>query len=112
MRCRPVRTGPDRITEENQDVAAQPELHDHPARGGGSVAACHEHGGSGGSRRRGRGAGLEDIAAPRCFEIPVFHDDQHGTAIVVLAVMINALKVVGKELAVADAVADAVRKQA
>lgn len=52
------------------------------------------------------GINLEDIAAPRCFEIeerlkqeldiPVFHDDQHGTAIVVLAGIINALKVVGK----------------
>lgn len=52
------------------------------------------------------GINLEDIAAPRCFEIekrlreslaiPVFHDDQHGTAIVVLAGLINALKVVGK----------------
>ena len=52
---------------------------------------------------------LEDIAAPRCFEveerlkaeldIPVFHDDQHGTAVVVLAGIINAMKVVGKELA-------------
>ena len=50
---------------------------------------------------------LEDISAPRCFEIeerlkaaldiPVFHDDQHGTAIVVLAGIINALKVVGKQ---------------
>jgi malate dehydrogenase (oxaloacetate-decarboxylating) len=54
------------------------------------------------------GINLEDIAAPRCFEveerlrqvlsIPVFHDDQHGTAIVVLAALLNALKVVGKEL--------------
>ena len=54
------------------------------------------------------GINLEDIAAPRCFEverrlkeicdIPVFHDDQHGTAIVVAAAMINALKVVGKEM--------------
>lgn len=54
------------------------------------------------------GVNLEDIAAPRCFEIearlraeldiPVFHDDQHGTAIVVLAALINALKVVGKDL--------------
>ena len=53
------------------------------------------------------GINLEDIAAPRCFEIeerldkmldiPVFHDDQHGTAIVVLAGIINALKVVGKQ---------------
>ena len=53
------------------------------------------------------GINLEDISAPRCFEIeerlketldiPVFHDDQHGTAIVVLAGVINALKVVGKE---------------
>jgi malate dehydrogenase (oxaloacetate-decarboxylating) len=52
------------------------------------------------------GINLEDISAPRCFEverrlgeeldIPVFHDDQHGTAIVVLAAMINALRVVGK----------------
>jgi malate dehydrogenase (oxaloacetate-decarboxylating) len=51
---------------------------------------------------------LEDIAAPQCFEIeerlkneldiPVFHDDQHGTAIVTLAGLINAMKVVGKEL--------------
>ncbi|HZG95053.1 MAG TPA: NAD-dependent malic enzyme [Mycobacteriales bacterium] len=54
------------------------------------------------------GINLEDIAAPRCFEverrlrasldIPVFHDDQHGTAIVVLAALTNALKVVGKQL--------------
>ena len=53
------------------------------------------------------GINLEDIAAPRCFEIetrlkelldiPVFHDDQHGTAIVVLAGIINALKVTGKK---------------
>jgi malate dehydrogenase (oxaloacetate-decarboxylating) len=55
------------------------------------------------------GINLEDIAAPRCFEIearlremldiPVFHDDQHGTAIVVLAALTNALRVVGKSLA-------------
>jgi len=54
------------------------------------------------------GINLEDISAPRCFEIearlreeldiPVFHDDQHGTAIVVLAALINALKVVGKKI--------------
>ena len=54
------------------------------------------------------GINLEDIAAPRCFEIekrlkaemniPVFHDDQHGTAIVVLAGLINSLKLVGKEI--------------
>ncbi|CAN5350206.1 malate oxidoreductase [soil metagenome] len=54
------------------------------------------------------GINLEDISAPRCFEIenrlkktldiPVFHDDQHGTAVVVLAATINALKVVGKKL--------------
>ena len=53
------------------------------------------------------GINLEDIAAPRCFEIerklkekcdiPIFHDDQHGTAIVVLAGLLNALKVVGKK---------------
>lgn len=53
------------------------------------------------------GVNLEDIAAPRCFEveaklkerldIPVFHDDQHGTAIVVLAGIINAMKVTGKK---------------
>jgi malate dehydrogenase (oxaloacetate-decarboxylating) len=58
---------------------------------------------------------LEDIAAPQCFEIedrlkaeldiPVFHDDQHGTAIVVLAGLINAMKVVGKELKDAKIVA-------
>ncbi len=55
------------------------------------------------------GINLEDISAPRCFEIedrlreeldiPVFHDDQHGTAVVVLAALHNALQVVGKELA-------------
>jgi malate dehydrogenase (oxaloacetate-decarboxylating) len=54
------------------------------------------------------GINLEDIAAPRCFEIeerlkneldiPVFHDDQHGTAIVVLAALINALKIVKKSI--------------
>lgn len=54
------------------------------------------------------GINLEDIAAPRCFEIerrlkeicdvPVFHDDQHGTAIVVAAALLNALKVVGKKI--------------
>ncbi|MBQ6012670.1 MAG: NAD-dependent malic enzyme, partial [Firmicutes bacterium] len=54
------------------------------------------------------GINLEDISAPRCFEIedrlkktldiPVFHDDQHGTAVITLAAMINALKVVGKKL--------------
>jgi len=54
------------------------------------------------------GINLEDISAPRCFEIerrlkeecdiPIFHDDQHGTAIVVLAAMINAIKIVGKEM--------------
>jgi malate dehydrogenase (oxaloacetate-decarboxylating) len=54
------------------------------------------------------GINLEDIAAPRCFEIeqrlrasldiPVFHDDQHGTAIVVLAALLNALRVVNKDL--------------
>jgi malate dehydrogenase (oxaloacetate-decarboxylating) len=55
------------------------------------------------------GVNLEDIAAPRCFEIeerlrkeldiPVFHDDQHGTAVVVLAALLNALRVVGKRMA-------------
>ena len=54
------------------------------------------------------GINLEDIAAPRCFEIeeklkercdiPIFHDDQHGTAIIALAGILNALKVVGKDL--------------
>ncbi|MDT4968109.1 MAG: hypothetical protein QOJ64_2846 [Acidobacteriota bacterium] len=54
------------------------------------------------------GINLEDISAPRCFEIedrlkeeldiPVFHDDQHGTAVVVLAALINALKLVGKKM--------------
>ena len=54
------------------------------------------------------GINLEDIAAPRCFEIeerlrerldiPVFHDDQHGTAVVVLAALFNALRVVGKRI--------------
>ena len=54
------------------------------------------------------GVNLEDIAAPRCFEIerrlqeicdiPIFHDDQHGTAVVVGAALLNALKVVGKQI--------------
>ena len=54
------------------------------------------------------GVNLEDISAPRCFEIerklkaccdiPIFHDDQHGTAVVCLAAMLNALKVTGKKL--------------
>jgi malate dehydrogenase (oxaloacetate-decarboxylating) len=54
------------------------------------------------------GINLEDISAPRCFEIerrlraeldiPVFHDDQHGTAIVVLAALLNALRIVGKRV--------------
>ncbi len=54
------------------------------------------------------GVNLEDIAAPRCFEIerrlkercdiPIFHDDQHGTAVVTLAALINALKIVGKNM--------------
>src|SRR5438093_2787350 len=53
------------------------------------------------------GINLEDISAPRCFDIedrlkgeidiPVFHDDQHGTAVVVMAALFNALKIVGKE---------------
>ena len=54
------------------------------------------------------GINLEDIASPKCFEvearlekeldIPVFHDDQHGTAVVVTAALLNALKVVGKKI--------------
>jgi malate dehydrogenase (oxaloacetate-decarboxylating) len=54
------------------------------------------------------GINLEDIAAPRCFEIerklkekcdiPIFHDDQHGTAVILLAAVINGLKVVGKKI--------------
>jgi Malic enzyme, NAD binding domain./Malic enzyme, N-terminal domain. len=54
------------------------------------------------------GINLEDIAAPRCFEIerrlkeecdiPIFHDDQHGTAVVTLAAMLNALKICGKDI--------------
>ncbi len=54
------------------------------------------------------GINLEDVSAPRCFQIeerlkqeldiPVFHDDQHGTAVVVLAALINALKIVGKKM--------------
>ena len=55
------------------------------------------------------GINLEDISAPRCFEIerklketlniPVFHDDQHGTAVIVLSGLLNALKIVGKDIA-------------
>jgi len=54
------------------------------------------------------GINLEDISAPRCFEIerrlkeecdiPIFHDDQHGTAVVTVAAMINALKLVNKKI--------------
>ncbi|MCR5223497.1 MAG: NAD-dependent malic enzyme [Lachnospiraceae bacterium] len=60
------------------------------------------------------GINLEDISAPRCFEIerklkercdiPIFHDDQHGTAVVVLSGLINALKVVGKQMSEISAV--------
>ncbi len=60
------------------------------------------------------GVNLEDISAPRCFEIerqlkkecdiPIFHDDQHGTAVVTLAAVINALRVVGKEIGSISAV--------
>ncbi len=60
------------------------------------------------------GINLEDISAPRCFEIerrlkeecdiPVFHDDQHGTAVVVLSAMLNALKLVNKDIADIEAV--------
>ena len=60
------------------------------------------------------GINLEDISAPRCFEIedrlralldiPVFHDDQHGTAIVALAALRSAARVVGKELGAMRAV--------
>lgn len=58
------------------------------------------------------GINLEDIAAPRCFEIekrlrekcdiPVFHDDQHGTAVIVAAALLNALKIVGKKIETAN----------
>ena len=60
------------------------------------------------------GINLEDICAPKCFEverrlkekldIPVFHDDQHGTAIVVAAALLNALKLAGKQLSAANIV--------
>ncbi|MGI5850129.1 MAG: NAD(P)-dependent malic enzyme [Christensenellales bacterium] len=60
------------------------------------------------------GINLEDIAAPRCFEIekklkercdiPIFHDDQHGTAVVVTAAMINAMKLTGRDLSKQEAV--------
>lgn len=60
------------------------------------------------------GINLEDIAAPRCFEIeeklkkmcdiPIFHDDQHGTAVVVSAALINATKIIGKDLGECKAV--------
>jgi malate dehydrogenase (oxaloacetate-decarboxylating) len=55
------------------------------------------------------GINLEDISAPRCFEIeqrlkdeldiPVFHDDQHGTAVVVMAALLNAVKLTGRDIA-------------
>lgn len=58
------------------------------------------------------GINLEDISAPRCFEIerrlketmhiPVFHDDQHGTAVIVLAGIINSLKIIGKKKRTAE----------
>ena len=84
-------------------------------RRGRRLAGLPGHPGHRRDRPHGRAAGpgyggvnLEDIAAPRCFEverrlresldIPVFHDDQHGTAIVVLAALTNAPRVVGKEL--------------
>src|SRR5215813_10723929 len=64
------------------------------------------------------GINLEDISAPRCFQIeerlkeeldiPVFHDDQHGTAVVVLAALINALKLVGKQMSEAKVVVNGV----
>jgi len=64
------------------------------------------------------GINLEDISAPRCFQIeerlkeeldiPVFHDDQHGTAVVVLAALINALKIVGKEMSAIKVVVNGV----
>ena len=60
------------------------------------------------------GVNLEDISAPRCFEIekrlkeccdiPIFHDDQHGTAVICLAATMNALKIVGKKLSDCTAV--------
>lgn len=60
------------------------------------------------------GINLEDIAAPRCFEveeklkarvdIPVFHDDQHGTAIVVAAALLNAMKLTGRKMGTAKIV--------
>ena len=66
------------------------------------------------------GINLEDISAPRCFEIerrlqealdiPVFHDDQHGTAIVVSAALTNALKLAGRELAEARIVINGPRR--
>ena len=67
------------------------------------------------------GINLEDISAPRCFEIesrlkelldiPVFHDDQHGTAIVVLAGIINAMKVTGKKKEDVQVVVNGARKR-
>ena len=64
------------------------------------------------------GINLEDISAPRCFQIeerlreeldiPVFHDDQHGTAVVVLAALINALKLVGKHMSTIKVVVNGV----
>ncbi len=59
-------------------------------------------------RARFGGINLEDISAPRCFEIeerlkaeldiPIFHDDQHGTAVVVMAALLNAVKLTGRRL--------------
>ena len=65
------------------------------------------------------GINLEDISAPRCFEIerkliekcdiPIFHDDQHGTAVVVSAALINATKIIGKDLSQCKAVINGAR---
>jgi malate dehydrogenase (oxaloacetate-decarboxylating) len=97
----PVMEGKAQIFKEFADVNAFPICLDTQDPDEIVAAAAHISPGFG-------GINLEDISAPRCFhveqqladrlDIPVFHDDQHGTAVVTLAALLNALKVVGKRL--------------
>ena len=97
----PVMEGKAMLFKELAGVDAFPDLPQHQ----GSRARSSRPSSS--SRPAFGGINLEDISAPRCFEvesrlrkeldIPVFHDDQHGTAVVVLAALLNALKIVKKD---------------